>query len=343
MEYLGYYEIINYKMNKLGLKAHVIAGNVEFNRLNWHNNLEIFCCIHGSVSVNVQGIVYNLEEGDLITIDRNLSHEIFNGTQNGLQLIFSVDESLLQVTDKERYVLSTVGKYNLAKDHKDICTVRSSIAQLACMLMLPIDIMENPIDPHMLRTIPILDTEEKQYQFHMEVYRILMLLARHKEIAQSPSPVEGPGSHVVRCIEKIHKDYGQLINTKILAEEIGFSETTIYRLFQKHLGVSPNHYINSFRISVSCGLIENTDAGMTEIASQCGFSSLSNFYRTFHQFLGMSPRAYQKNRGLPHHPHKQLQQDIMLHNRFQVFWELPYTIENLEQIAASITSFTENL
>ena len=123
MEYVGYYEIMNYKTNQMGLKAGVITGNVEFNRLHWHDSLEIFCCIYGNVSINMQGIVYNLKEGDLITI------------------------------------------------------VRASIAKLACMLMPSSEILtkvtefwrEDMEATDFQKYINVLDTDEKWYQFHMEI------------------------------------------------------------------------------------------------------------------------------------------------------------------------------
>ena len=42
-------------VNRTGLKMNVIAGNILFNRLHWHDSLEIICCIHGSVQVRIQG------------------------------------------------------------------------------------------------------------------------------------------------------------------------------------------------------------------------------------------------------------------------------------------------
>jgi len=323
MQKPGYYEIINHR-ERTGLKMSVIAGNVQYNRLHWHDSLEIMCCVYGSFCMTIQGIAHVLHEGDLITVNCGAAHEITEGTPDGLQLIFLVDASLLRLPDREQYAFSTVGDLELSQEHKDIRTVRASIASLACLLLPDsANITEGSSYP-----------EEQWYQLHMELYRILMCLSRHKQPVKIINSSMRPFKRFIRCVEIIHQDYDKPLSVKSLADEIGFSEPTIYRLFQTHMGISFNHYLNSVRISAACGLIENSTGSMTEIAGQCGFSSLSNFYRTFRQFVGMPPREYRKAKGINTGPAARwLQKDLLQLNRFKPLWELPYTREELQRLA----------
>ena len=78
---------------------------------------------------------------------------------------------------------------------------------------------------------------------------------------------------------------------------------------------------------------------MTEIASQCGYNSLSNFYRAFHQLVGLSPKEYQQTQGFPpRNPEDfsgvSMQDQLLRLNRFQPFGELPYSFEELLTLAA---------
>lgn len=338
MQKSGYYEIMNRTGDWDVLKMRALAGNVQFNRLHWHDSLEIMCCLHGSFRMTIQGCPYILQKGDLITVNPGLNHEISDGTADGLQLIFSVDASLLRTSENEEYTFSTVGNNPLPHTHEDIRTVRLSIASLVDMLTPENEEMDKIfLTPNPLADIKLfehcLDSDEKWYCVHMELYRILMCLSRHKQISQQHLQASKPFQHLTRCVEIIHKDYDKPLSAKVLADRVGFSEPTIYRLFQNHMGISFTNYLNLIRISAACGLLENSELNVTEISGQCGFSSLSNFYRAFHQFAGYSPREYRnhcKGQGVIQ---KGVQKDLMMLNRFQPIWELPYAKDDLKKLA----------
>lgn len=359
MHQSGYYEIVNHTEDWTGLKMSVIAGNVLFNRLHWHDSLEIFCCIHGSVHLNVQGESFALEAGDLVTVNCGRTHELSEGTPDGLQLIFSVDPSLLRNAEGQQYLFYTVGEGALPRDDPDIAAVRAAIARLGYVLSVDREMLETFAAGRLRADEPRADeprtdelrTDELRadqlrllrdqaisdaswYQLHRELYHILMYLSGHKEPAAGTAVPTGPMDRFIRCVEIIHSDYARPLTAGGLAEEIGFSEPTIYRLFQKHMGVSFNHYLNSVRISAACGMMDDSRLSMTEIAAQCGFLSLSNFYRAFHQFAGMSPRDYRRYRGVDRVGSRGLQRDIMMQNRFQPLWELPYGREELRRLGA---------
>lgn len=346
MSALGYYEIINYRIYQADLKARVIAGNIRFNRMHWHDSLEILCCIYGSCKINIQGQIFNLQGGDLVTINPGLGHEISSSKEKGLQLVFSVDPSVFYQREgrKKVYDFATVGGGSLDKNHKDVCKIRSSIARMCCILM-PDDEVVNKLKEGKENLTHIskkdfkesdigqpLKTEQRWYEFHVELYQILASLAKYKSSNELTTPTKTPMSHFNRCVELIHEQYDQPLSTKVIAKEIGFSESTIYRLFQDYMGMSFVSYLNLVRISAACGLIEDGSLSIIEIAGRCGFSSLSNFYRAFHQFVGLSPRKYSQLKGINNQSIKGMQKDIMLLNRFQPYWDLPYTKEDLWNI-----------
>ena len=134
MKSKGYYEIK--KMNRLipDLNVEAFAGNVRFNRLHWHEHLEILCCIAGSFQIRIDGTLLTLQAGDLITINSGLDHEISNGTPDGLQLIISVDPQYLRNLSTEVYSCSTIGECALPPTNPDIQSLRHSLGKMTWLL-----------------------------------------------------------------------------------------------------------------------------------------------------------------------------------------------------------------
>lgn len=72
------------------------------------------------------------------------------------------------------------------------------------------------------------------------------------------------------------------------------SEEHISRCFRKYLSCTPGDYLNRLRISAAQGLLLSTRYGIAHIAMECGYESLSYFYRIFKEETGMAPGEYRK-------------------------------------------------
>lgn len=328
MKSKGYYEIK--KMNRLipDLNVEAFAGNVRFNRLHWHEHLEILCCIAGSFQIRIDGTLLTLQAGDLITINSGLDHEISNGTPDGLQLIISVNPQYLRNLSTEVYSCSTIGECALPPTDPDIQSLRHSLGKMT-WLLTP-DFQDLPTLPpyehtsHPSCTPPVLQTEEEWNAFHMELYNVLRILSRHKQIKKEESTRSVSRELFSKCIQIVHEEYNRPLNSEILAKRVHVSEPTIYRMFHQRLGISLINYLNTLRVNIACGYLENTTLPVTEIAERCGFTSLSNFYHVFHLINGIAPNKYRKKTAGTLPRKELLHQDIMDFNQFQHFWELPY-------------------
>ncbi len=84
-----------------------------------------------------------------------------------------------------------------------------------------------------------------------------------------------------------------------LARVSGVSEAHFARSFKEAYGVPPHRYLLTRRIERASALLRESDASITDIAFQTGWSSLGTFGRTFRDITGESPgelRAREKNR-----------------------------------------------
>ena len=60
--------------------------------------------------------------------------------------------------------------------------------------------------------------------------------------------------------------------------------------FKKVTNEKFQDYFAKMRIKKAKELLKNTNLGVVDIASQCGFNNMSNFYRLFQKYNGTRPR-----------------------------------------------------
>ena len=101
--------------------------------------------------------------------------------------------------------------------------------------------------------------------------------------------------YLSRAIEYISRNYATDISVTTLSEYIGISRSSLYRIFIRHINMSPAAYINAFRIKKACGLLENNNLSIEQVAISTGFTDQFYFSRVFKKLKGVSPTSYQKN------------------------------------------------
>ena len=330
----GYYEIAMNGRYLSQMPAAALAGNVIYNRMHWHEHLEVMCCLKGSFSLRAGGEILRLSEGDFAAINPEVPHEIFDGREDGLQIIYSVDARFLRKKDTERYQFATVGDNALPADCPEAKAFRKSVGRIAWITTPERDVLEAHIrkwekSEDLSGQEIFFPREEDWYAYQREVYESLWCLARHKSDQEREAERREGQEQFYRCVQMIHRQYGARMDAGSLGAALGLSEPTIYRMFRKYLGMSLNSYIRLVRLRSAQNLLEGTDREITEIAYTCGFGSLSNFYRVFQDLTGQSPGEYRRQRRPPTPERVGMQKDVMGMNRFQSFFELPYTRDDL--------------
>lgn len=88
------------------------------------------------------------------------------------------------------------------------------------------------------------------------------------------------------------------LHTKITLGEISLklhcSKVTLTENFRKEFGVTIVQYINEKRMEAARIMLQNSDASITTIAEECGFSGMEYFSIFFKKKYGMSPSAWRK-------------------------------------------------
>ena len=69
------------------------------------------------------------------------------------------------------------------------------------------------------------------------------------------------------------------------------------KIFKQYVHYRPMEYVQRRRIIVAAELIRTTDRSITDIALDCGFSSVSYFIKQFRGVVGCTPAGYRKKTG----------------------------------------------
>jgi transcriptional regulator GlxA family with amidase domain len=83
-----------------------------------------------------------------------------------------------------------------------------------------------------------------------------------------------------------------------LAEQVHMSPRNFARSFVAAVGTTPARFLETLRLEVARRRLEETDAGMDQIASDCGFGSAEVMRRSFARHLGVPPSAYRRQSDL---------------------------------------------
>lgn len=93
----------------------------------------------------------------------------------------------------------------------------------------------------------------------------------------------------------IRQNLGNRPTIEKVAKEVGLSRSRFFEQFKGCVGISPQHYIDSSRVSCATTLLTRSAASLTEISDELGFSQPAHFTRFFIQHTGVAPSTFRRN------------------------------------------------
>lgn len=345
----AYYEVQKDHYFREQLPVYCMAGNVIYNGLHWHDNPEIMACLRGKFKIRVEEQHFSMESGDFIVISGGIKHEIYDGIENGLQIICSINPSAIRYGTHRFFQCSSIGEQGIAKGEEAYCRIWEALQHMAFLLTVPMNTYEfkkrvsmKSWDKAMedIKTSQkerqfydrqlqfLLTRDEDWYSYQMYGYQLLHWISRFQTEAPD-NRMLSKQAEFQQCLNFIHENYGNIITINQVAEQINVSAATLYRMFSKQLGMSFVTYLNQVRLHAACTYLKHSNGKISDIAFSCGYTSLSNFYRVFTEQLGMRPSEYRKNKNGSIDYSAMQTHTVMKLNRFQNFYELPYNREIL--------------
>lgn len=101
-------------------------------------------------------------------------------------------------------------------------------------------------------------------------------------------------SRIKSMLAFIHTHFSEAITVSMIAESANICVRESHRCFRQVLGTTPVLYLMRHRVNAAARLLIETDRSITDIASDCGFSTPSYFCKVFHDVMGQSPREFRR-------------------------------------------------
>ena len=267
---------------------HVPQPDTPYLAGHLHDFIEIAYVWNGSCGMEVEGQPLDLSRGDLVILDTNSTHRIFEKADT---LLLNVDirteffnEAFFRSFEKgdalAGFFASTIYSEKAAKRHLvfhtgDDAGIRQLITMLATEFF----------------------SEEYYYQRVMEDYFSILLLTvvrlQKQELSDSAA-MEGYGESQVSELLTFMNDNLESITREMLAEHFSYSYSYISSVLRSATGMTFSRLKRTLRIQRAELLLRTTDRPISAVAQDSGFSNLSAFYEQFRKDYGMTPQDYRK-------------------------------------------------
>lgn len=239
------------------------------------NELQITIPIFGHCQFTLVNRHYRLVDGGGLVQHPKEQHFFEIGSQSGV-LIFKVSQnSLKELTGQEEFEFAVQQKF-------DPKFIREKFRNWTNALLT-------------CGTADRLAQEELESQ--VLFYLLGALAGNHKNdpnrTVRIPAHYSDP--QMGKVLEYIHENYRNDIRVDKLAFMALQSRYHFIRSFKAMMGVTPYQYVLLLRMEEAKRLLKRSIQSVTEISFSLGFSSVSQFQRTFVKTVGMTPTQFRNS------------------------------------------------
>ena len=120
----------------------------------------------------------------------------------------------------------------------------------------------------------------------------LSIIAEGTKVAENEA--DRANTYVRKAVSFIQSNYCNPIKVTDVADYVCINRSYLYTLFQNSMGMSPQQFLSTFRITKATELLQLTALPIESIALSCGYQDPLVFTKAFKQMKKMSPTSYRK-------------------------------------------------
>lgn len=255
---------------------------------HWHSYFEITVVQEGRGSYFVNGQEYTMEKDDII---------IFNNVEPHGWKLLSGDMKLVVMVFSPEFVAEKLSLFDegyLKPFVERGSNFKNRIGH------------EETVNPKIRKIIDEIyrESEEAEEGSHLmikaDVLRILTLLIRFCQNESSSDMMLQEKKKAMARLEQafiyIDEHYSEKITLEEVASSVYMSANYFSSYFRKITNMRFSEYLTGIRISHARELLRKPGSNVTEVALECGFRNISNFYRLYKKQVGVSPRKTENHK-----------------------------------------------
>ena len=100
---------------------------------------------------------------------------------------------------------------------------------------------------------------------------------------------------VSKIFRFVEENFNSVCSLDALSKYTSYHYVYLSKFFKKCTGISFTEYVNRYRITEACSLLQNDSQTILKTAYDCGFDSLRSFNRNFKNIVGVTPSVYQES------------------------------------------------
>ena len=210
---------------------------------------------------------------------------------NSKRVLEKGDVAIALSYDSHRYVSNEEARYSVLILPGDMCEKFYSIMQTK-NLSSPF-ICGSECNARIMEYLSHIKKENTNELLRLGyIYLILGLIK--EEISADSSKDNLDSELLSRLLIYIHKNYRKNLTLSSISKAFGYHPAYVSSYFMSELNIGIMRYVNVVRLKNAVMLMQQKKQTVTQIAMDCGFSSMRTFYRVFRREYGCSPKEYKE-------------------------------------------------
>lgn len=239
-----------------------------------HRPAQIYACMHGSVTVAIEGREHALHGDDVILVPPGVEREITVGSRAAGYLVLFVE-----VDAELDHLIADISGRALALPAE----LRDDARALAAEVRRP-------------------GGDDSRLLCGVLTLRLLLGLRRDAKSAETGKRLStlNASEHqrvVARAEEFMVRNLHRPLRRSEIAAAVRLSEPHLARIFSAVTGRSVIDRLTEIRIEHAKVLLRESTQSVTQIAGEVGLSSFSHFSYMFRRLVGVSPSGYRRSGG----------------------------------------------
>lgn len=270
-------EVINYIKN---FPIDIRLMEIEEYPIHWHQTLEIFMVLKGSVNVSIESDEYELVEGEIAIVNVDETHRLYSNKDN-LILMFHIDINYFQKyydDIKNIYFYTDCASEGNPQVEKKYEILKQYLSIIAFEMIQQKEDYDLYIKKILVKLLYLLIND-----FHYLIYENRDLKDNQEQLQRYH-----------RIAKYIYNNYNNKISLKDIAEKEFLNAQYLSNEIKNSLGTNFKDFVNLTRVEESVKLLLDTNMTISEISEEVGFSHIRYYNKSFKKYFKMTPRQYRK-------------------------------------------------